>query len=112
VGPFQVDIAIMAGDACRTPPSVTRRGNVWRLAGEFDVRQRGTKWPPKGRISWPRTTEYASVADELSEIPRWAHQAVSTTAVASAPQTDPELQIVNSNSKSPRPADGEFGGQG
>ena len=40
------------------------------------------------------------------------NQAVSTTAVASAPQTDPAPQIVNSNSKSPRPADGEFGGQG
>ena len=35
------------------------------------------------------------------------YQAVSTAAVASAPQTDPAPQIVN-----PRPADGEFGGGG
>jgi PPE-repeat protein len=35
------------------------------------------------------------------------YQAVATTAVASAPQTDPAPQIVN-----PRPADGEFGGGG
>jgi PPE-repeat protein len=37
------------------------------------------------------------------------YQAVSTTAVAAAPQTDPAPQIVNSGA---RPADGEFGGQG
>ena len=36
------------------------------------------------------------------------YQAVSTTAVASAPQTDPAPQIVNS----PRPADGIYGGGG
>ena len=36
------------------------------------------------------------------------YQAVSTTAVAAAPQTDPAPQIVNSA----RPADGEFGGGG
>ena len=35
------------------------------------------------------------------------YQAVSTTAVASAPQTDPAPQIVN-----PRPADGIYGGGG
>jgi PPE-repeat protein len=35
------------------------------------------------------------------------YQAVSTTAVAAAPQTDPAPQIVNA-----RPADGEFGGGG
>jgi PPE-repeat protein len=35
------------------------------------------------------------------------YQAVSTMAVAAAPQTDPAPQIVN-----PRPADGEFGGGG
>ena len=35
------------------------------------------------------------------------YQAVATTAVASAPQTDPAPQIVN-----PRPADGVFGGGG
>ncbi len=39
------------------------------------------------------------------------YQAVSTTALVSAPQTDPAPQIVNSKS-SPRPADGEFGGGG
>jgi PPE-repeat protein len=38
------------------------------------------------------------------------YQAVASTAVASAPQTDPAPQIVKSNSA--RPADGEFGGQG
>ena len=36
------------------------------------------------------------------------YQAVATTAVASAPQTDPAPQIVNNA----RPADGEFGGGG
>ncbi|MFZ0906533.1 MAG: PPE domain-containing protein [Mycobacterium sp.] len=36
-----------------------------------------------------------------------AYQAVATTAVASAPQTDPAPQIVN-----PRPADGIYGGGG
>jgi PPE-repeat protein len=36
------------------------------------------------------------------------YQAVSTTAVAAAPQTDPAPQIVNNA----RPADGEFGGGG
>lgn len=36
------------------------------------------------------------------------YQAVSTTALAAAPQTDAAPQIVNSA----RPADGEFGGQG
>ncbi|MGC1736721.1 PPE family protein, partial [Mycobacterium sp.] len=35
------------------------------------------------------------------------YQTVSTTAVASSPQTDPAPQIVN-----PRPADGQFGGGG
>jgi PPE-repeat protein len=40
------------------------------------------------------------------------YQAVSTTAVVSAPQTDPAPQIVNSSSGSARPADGEFGGRG
>jgi PPE-repeat protein len=39
------------------------------------------------------------------------YQAVSTTAVASAPQTAAAPQIVNS-SGGPRPADGEFGGGG
>src|SRR6201990_2697469 len=38
------------------------------------------------------------------------YQAVSTTAVASAPQTDAAPQIVNSTNG--RPADGEFGGGG
>jgi PPE-repeat protein len=37
-----------------------------------------------------------------------SYQAVSTTALAAAPQTDPAPQIVNSA----RPADGEFGGGG
>lgn len=36
------------------------------------------------------------------------YQAVATSAVAAAPQTDPAPKIVNN----PRPADGEFGGQG
>jgi PPE-repeat protein len=36
------------------------------------------------------------------------YQAVSTTALAEAPQTDPAPQIVNSA----KPADGEFGGNG
>jgi PPE-repeat protein len=36
------------------------------------------------------------------------YQAVATTAMASAPQTDPAPQIVNN----PRPADGQFGGGG
>jgi PPE-repeat protein len=40
------------------------------------------------------------------------YQTVASTAVASAPQTDPAPPIVNSNSNSPRPADGEFGGHG
>src|ERR1700758_1221585 len=38
------------------------------------------------------------------------YQAVATTAVASAPQTDAAPQIVNSTNG--RPADGEFGGGG
>src|SRR5271156_3577946 len=37
-----------------------------------------------------------------------SYQAVSTTALAAAPQTDPAPQIVNTA----RPADGEFGGGG
>src|ERR1700728_2539012 len=39
------------------------------------------------------------------------YQAVSTTAVAWSPQTDPAPQIVNSSTGA-KPADGEFGGQG
>ena len=39
------------------------------------------------------------------------YQAVSAAAVASAPQTDPAPQIVNSNSHA-RPADGVYGGDG
>ena len=39
------------------------------------------------------------------------YQTVSTTAVASSPQTDPAPQIVNSSTGA-KPADGEFGGQG
>jgi PPE-repeat protein len=40
------------------------------------------------------------------------YEVVSTTALASAPQTDPAPQIVNSNSSSPKPADGIYGGGG
>ena len=39
------------------------------------------------------------------------YQTVATTAVASAPQTDPAPQIVNSDSRA-RPADGIYGGDG
>jgi len=39
------------------------------------------------------------------------YHAVSAAAVASAPQTDPAPQIVNSNSRA-RPADGVYGGDG
>jgi PPE-repeat protein len=39
------------------------------------------------------------------------YQAVSTTALAAAPQTDPAPQIVNSDSRA-RPADGIYGGDG
>ena len=42
--------------------------------------------------------------------PMGTYQAVATTAVASAPQTDSAPQIVNSTNA--RPADGEFGGGG
>jgi PPE-repeat protein len=40
------------------------------------------------------------------------YEVVSTTALASAPETDPAPQIVNSSSSSPRPADGIYGGGG
>jgi PPE-repeat protein len=40
------------------------------------------------------------------------YQAVAAAAVASAPQTDPAPQIVNSNSNHARPADGIYGGDG